>query len=233
MLQYPSIINAVHNADGKEIPLRPLYELENGSLVAVEMFPGLNAPESDGRACLDNIREVLRIRPGSFSRNAYVCVSMGEAGLLDAGLPGRIASLALRLGSTPGNLCLFFSDQTCLKHGARALDSLIACKRTGFRIGLDIEALSEMPGLFVEYLPADVLRLNPLDVMSLPEDKDTVEMVLEFTRYAANLLMTPAANGVRNTEQLNMLRDMGIRIGQGPLFGNSGAYANRFNPSAP
>ena len=98
------------------------------------------------------------------------------------------------------------------------MEQFVRFKRLGFRLGVDIINLQTLPALIVERLPADVLRLDPLDALALPGDPQSLRDIQDFSSFAANLLMLPAARGVRSMGQLNLLRDMGVRIGQGPVF---------------
>ena len=216
MSTFPSIPDLFSCQDGRDVSLRPLYELENGSLAGIEPdFVDTFLKIGDR---LDTIMEVLSKGYGLTGPEAFICAPMGEKELGDPGFPGALAQYCQQMGAAPSNLCLFFADDLCLKHGHRALDQFLYFKRHGFRLGLDITNLQTMPGLFVERLPADVLRLDPLDTSIRQEDPDSIQDIQAFTRYAANLLMVPAARGVRSLGQLNMLKDVGIRIGQGPLF---------------
>ena len=201
--------------------MRPLYELENGSLAAIEPAFADTFQSTGDR--LDTIMEVLRKNCSTAGSQAFICAPMGENELEDTDFPASLAQYCHDVGAASASLCLFFADDLCLAHGHRALDQLLCFKRHGFRLGLDIANLQTMPGLFVERLPADVLRLDPLDTLIRRDDSDSIQDILAFTRYAANLLMIPAAKGVRSQEQLNLLKDMGIRIGQGPLFSTPGS----------
>jgi EAL domain-containing protein (putative c-di-GMP-specific phosphodiesterase class I) len=208
--------------DGCTIPLRPLYELENGTLAAVELaFENSFSSEAQKLA---TIKKVLRNRRGIFHPDAFLCVSLGEEELTDSEFPSALSGICSQMGVAPANLGLFFRDDSCLKVGLRALDQFLSLKRFGFRLGLDIVRLETLPVLFVERLPADVLRLDPLDSLALDEDPQSQRDILDFVDFAANLLMTPAARGVSSHMQLSKLKNMGIRIGQGPFF--SGQTAN-------
>lgn len=210
----------VHN--GCNIPLRPLYELENGTLAAVELaFENSFSSESQK---LETIKKVLRNRRGILHPEAFLCVSLGEEELADPQFPSALSRICNQIGVAPANLGLFFPDDSCLRFGLRALDQFLCLKRFGFRLGLDIVRLETLPVLFVERLPADVLRLDPLDSLALDEDPQSQRDILDFVDFAANLLMAPAARGVSSHMQLSKLKNMGIRIGQGPLF--SGQTAN-------
>jgi len=208
--------------DGCALPLRPLYELEHGTLAAVE-FAFENSFLSETQK-LETIKKVLRNRRGILNPGAFLCVSLGEEELADPQFPSDLSGICHQIGIAPANLGLFFPDDSCLKFGLHALDQFLILKRLGFRLGLDIVRLGTLPALFVERLPADVLRLDPLDSLALDEDPQSQSDILDFVAFAANLLMTPAARGVRNHVQLSKLKSMGIRIGQGPLFSGQTAH---------
>ena len=216
MPQKPAYTGNQRNPTFEAAGIQPLYALENGSLVAVDMptpgAPASSFPLSSG------IRQALRTLTVPDAPAPYLCVSMDGRALAAPGLRERMSGHAKSHGLAPSSLCLFFSDQDCLRHGIAALDSLISLKTGGFKVGLDIECLETLPGLFVERLPADVLRLGPLDAMPMDGDSRALSRVTDFTRYADNLLMTTAAAGVTSSTQVSFLLEAGISVGQGPFF---------------
>ncbi|WP_243360725.1 EAL domain-containing protein [Fundidesulfovibrio terrae] len=199
--------------------MRPLYELNKGTLAALEFSFGEAVSGSVQK--LDAIVEVLGGHVAPRGPEAFLCVSFGADELADALFPGALAETCSRAGMAPAGLCLFFSDKACLELGIGSLDQFLRFKRLGFRLGLDIASIASMPVLLVERLPADVLRLDILDSMPVDADIDSQRNIADFVAFASNLLMVPAAKGVHDSMQLNRLRDMGIRIGQGPLFADS------------
>lgn len=204
------------NPRDQDVSLRPLYELENRALAGVELsFTGSAAGGSVKPEALAGVLGNIR---DSLSPEAFVCVSLGEEELSDPAYPEALASTFAPGRSATSNICLFFEDALFAKLGFAALEQFVRFKRLGFRLGVDIINLQTLPALIVERLPADVLRLDPLDALALPGDPQSLSAIQDFTRFAANLLMLPAARGVRSLGQLNLLRAMGVRIGQGPVF---------------
>lgn len=204
------------NLRNHDVFLRPLYELENHALAGIEMsFAGRTAGSSVKPEAL---AEVLGSIRGSLSPEAFVCVSLGENELSDPAYPETLAATFARTRSGTSNICLFFEDALFPRLGFAAMEQFVRFKRLGFRLGVDIINLQTLPALIVERLPADVLRLDPLDALALPGDPQSLRDIQDFSSFAANLLMLPAARGVRSMGQLNLLRDMGVRIGQGPVF---------------
>jgi EAL domain-containing protein (putative c-di-GMP-specific phosphodiesterase class I) len=218
MSQFSAQVFPVIGSDGRKIALSPLFQLDTGNLAAVELpFDNLHVQDE---ARLLSLSEVLRTS-GAIFATGFVCAPMGIQELATPRLPEIMAALCRSMGTEPASLCLFFPDTLCLKLGLPALEQLLRFKRLGFRLGLDIENLNCMPGLFIEKLPVDVLRLSTMDTLALTEDPEAACAVLDFIRYAGNLLMLPAAKGLSSSGQMNMLRDMGVRIGQGPLFSST------------
>jgi EAL domain-containing protein (putative c-di-GMP-specific phosphodiesterase class I) len=210
---------AVTTQDCRKIPLRPLYELNKGTLAALEF--SFNEAVQGSVQKLDALVEVLGGRCAPRGPEAFLCVPLGADELSDPLFPGALAKTCARAGMDPAGLCLFFSDKTCLEQGIGSLDQFLRFKRLGFRLGLDIAAIDSMPVLLVERLPADVLRLDTLDSMPVDADIESQRNIADFVAFASNLLMVPAAKGVHDSMQLTRLRDMGILIGQGPLFADS------------
>lgn len=199
-----------------DVFLRPLYELESRVLAGIELSFAGRAQDLSVEP--ETLAEVLESIRDSLSPEAFACVSLGANELSDPAYPEALA--ATLSGSRPGtaNICLFFKDALFSRLGFAAMEQLVRFKRLGFRLGVDIMNLQTLPAMIVERLPADVLRLDPLDALALPGDPQSLRDIQDFSIFAANLLMLPAARGVRSLGQLNILRDMGVRIGQGPVF---------------
>jgi len=204
------------NPRNRDVFLRPLYELESRALAGIELS---FADRAQGLSVKpETLAEVLEIIRESLSPEAFACVSLGANELSDPAYPEALATTLLNNRSDASNICLFFEDALFPSLGFAAMEQFVRFKRLGFRLGVDIISLQTLPVMIVERLPADVLRLDPLDALALPGDPQSLRDIQDFSSFAANLLMLPAARGVRSQGQLNILRDMGVRIGQGPVF---------------
>lgn len=198
------------------MPLRPVIDLASGQVVSLDLrdMPGTGPLPMDDTLFQEIGRLAGRILPGHVSLSVMVDCRLSR----EADFPGRVAQALKRQGVAPDRLTLFFQDQHCLAMGMAALDMLIAFKRRGFLLGLDIESLDLLPSLFVERLPVDILRLDPLDIMDVAGNIETAALAGQFVAYAGNLLMRTAARGVRHENQLAVLKHLGFSLGQGPYF---------------
>lgn len=193
-----------------------MHVLEDGSLAALELPASGNA--SFLASSFNRLSASLRLKAPANQPVPLVCASASVEQLLSSSFWRLLASGCREGGTSPGGLCLFFPDAHLHALKFDGLERLLEAKRQGFKLGLDILDLSAMSGLLVERLPVDVLRLCPLDVLTVSNDPAARRDVRDFTRYADNLLMTPAARGVAGRDQLDTLRDLGVVFGQGPFF---------------
>ncbi|WP_173081125.1 EAL domain-containing protein [Fundidesulfovibrio magnetotacticus] len=194
----------------------PLYELADETVAAVELSPAvLRSRLLPG---FSHAKALLRGEHALFAKDAFACVRLGTRELADREAPARLLRAVRDMDQDAARFCLFFSDSLCKALGFRTIEQLMSFKRSGFRLGIDIDSLDAAAGPFLEMLPADVLRLGALDTVALTSDPDGAAELASFTHFADNLLMIPAASGVRNRAQLSMLRQTGMRFGQGPLF---------------
>ncbi|WP_243439496.1 EAL domain-containing protein [Fundidesulfovibrio soli] len=204
------------SASHPPVTLLPLVDLGDGSLKAVDIefhppHPAVSCPVELLATAVHSARSVL-------DQGAFICLTLPAETLTDNHHIFALAAKAQSLGVGAGSICLFFPDQQCRDLGFIGIEGFITLKRHGFLLGIDVCCLGAMPSLYVERLPADVLRLDPLDTLCHENDSEARAALLDFSAYAANLLMLPAARGVRSRPQVSMLRNMGIQIGQGPLF---------------
>ena len=214
-MQSTDVVGAV-SAPRTPVALLPLVDLGDGSLKAVDV--DIRWSPNMPPAPAEILDMALRHAKPVLSRAAFICLALPAETLASESAILSLAGRAQALGVQTGSLCLFFPDRACRDMAMTGIDGFIALKRLGFRLGVDVGCLGAMPSLYVERLPADVLRLDPLDTLCHEDDLAGKAALLEFSAYSANLLMLPAARGIHSRPQVSMLRDMGIQIGQGPLF---------------
>lgn len=200
----------------RAVPVRPVIDLASGQIAGVDLR------DTPGMECffLTDARfyELLRHAHHALPERIGLSLLAGGRCLDDPVFPLVLAQALKRQGLAPERLTLYFQDRHCLDRGMAALDRLLALKRLGFQLGLDIKDLNAMPALLVERLPVDILRLDPLDIMDVTVNRETAALAAEFVTFAGNLLMRPAARGVRHENQLAVLKRLGFSLAQGPYF---------------
>lgn len=132
---------------------------------------------------------------------------------------GDLERTAEALGATvdapASRIIIMYDMSVLLADPGRALDVLLAAKRRGARVLVDNFDMDDPPARFMEMLPADILRL---DIRRLPwhwDDAHREEALTSLVRFAENLLMDVAAEGVKSIGQRMELKQLGIRYGQG------------------
>jgi len=216
MQRIPLFTAASASANGVSMPVRPVIDLASGQVVSVDLR---DVPGSDPLSMADTLFQALiRFANRMSPERTSLSLQLDSRTLCDPHFPGRAAQALKRQGVAPDRLTLYFQDQDCLARGMAALDMLIALKRRGFLLGLDIKSLELLPSLYVERLPVDILRLDPLDIMDVAVNMESAALASQFVAFAGNLLMHTAARGVRHENQLAMLKRLGFTFGQGPYF---------------
>ncbi|GAA1975991.1 GGDEF domain-containing protein [Amycolatopsis minnesotensis] len=92
----------------------------------------------------------------------------------------------------------------------------------GFRLALDGLGRSDLPLTLLATAPVDVLKLDRGLLHRLPSEPGAVAVAEALLHYASRTQARLVATGVETEAQLDVVRDLGIRIAQGNLFAAAG-----------
>ncbi|HWQ09533.1 MAG TPA: EAL domain-containing protein [Holophaga sp.] len=132
---------------------------------------------------------------------------------------GQLTAATGRIGETLGvaaeRIILMYDLAALFREPARAQEALVAAKRAGARILLDVDDLDDPPARFLEMLPADILRVAPGRMPWHWDEARRREAMASLMRFAENLLMDVAVEGVAGGEKRRELKRLGVRYAQG------------------
>jgi len=120
-----------------------------------------------------------------------------------------------RFGVAPDRIILMYDVTALLGEPFRAIEALVAAKRAGSRLLLDNFDLEAPPARFMEMLPADILRVAPRRMPWHWDDARRQETMASLMRFADNLLMDVAVEGVESGGHRRELKRLGVRYVQG------------------
>jgi diguanylate cyclase (GGDEF)-like protein len=133
----------------------------------------------------------------------------------------EVADVLHRTGLQPNLLQIEITESATVTGIERAADMMRRLKRMGVSVAVDdfgtgYSCLNYLPKLPFDALKLDRSFLNELMVRREP--KDFVQSILMMAR---NLRMKTIVEGIEKTEQLNMIRKLGIDEAQGYLLGRA------------
>ncbi len=135
--------------------------------------------------------------------------------LLRGAVDADAAAVAARLGLAPERIIFMYDMGPLLAEPFRAIEALVAVKRAGSRILLDNFDLGDPPARFMELLPADILRVAPRRMPWHWDEARRQDTMVSLMRFADNLLMDVAVEGVENSGQRREFKRLGVRYVQG------------------
>ena len=130
----------------------------------------------------------------------------------------QVRDILKQTGMPAKNLELEVTETFLMEDIEESLALLAELKQLGIKLAIDDFGTGYSSLAYLDRMPADTLKLDISFIRKLPHEKDTVAMVRQMIDMAHSLGMKVVAEGVENSDQLQMLHEMGCDELQGFLF---------------
>jgi diguanylate cyclase (GGDEF)-like protein len=152
---------------------------------------------------------------GHLPPQAKVGVNLSASTLCDPGLPTMVQDTLTQVGLSPGSLMVEVTETDVLKDAVTAGQSLQALRGLGAAVALDDFGTGYSSLSFVRTLPVTHLKIDRSFVENITHDADDLTITASVIDLAHGLGISTIAEGVQTSEQLEKLRALGCRAGQG------------------
>ncbi len=145
-----------------------------------------------------------------------VNVNVAARQLREAGFVDEVAAVLSDTGLIPANLVLEVTESSVLD-GRQVRDTLQSLHELGVRLALDDFGTGQSSLSLLRAFPVDVLKLDKsfVDGICDGEDRGRLAVAAAVAQLAEYLDLSAVAEGIETAAQLERLRAMGYRLGQG------------------
>jgi diguanylate cyclase (GGDEF)-like protein len=145
-----------------------------------------------------------------------VNVNVAVRQLREAGFVDEVAAVLSDTGLTPRNVILEVTESSVVD-GRQVQETLQALHELGVSLALDDFGTGQSSLSLLRAFPVDVLKLDKSFVDGIADgaDRGRLAVAAAVAQLAEHLQLKAVAEGIENQEQLDRLRDMGYRYGQG------------------
>lgn len=209
---------------------QPLYSLHTGGVVAHEALarPGhgtvpelLTQARREGRlAEADLGLAVAAVRQDAESPSAlplHLNISARTLAAPQAMFDDLLAELG-DAGRRTRDVVLEIGPPFAPLPADRALAGMRALTELGFRLALDGLGRGDLPLRLLVEAPVDLVKLDRTVLRGLPDDQAAVAVVEALLHYTNRTGTRLVATGLETDTQLDAVRGLGVRIGQGNLL---------------
>jgi diguanylate cyclase len=143
-------------------------------------------------------------------------VNVAVRQLREPGFVDEVAAVLSEYGLLPGNLVIEITESS-VADGRQVRETLQALHDMGIRLALDDFGTGQSSLSLLRAFPVDVLKLDKsfVDGIADGEDRGRLAVAAAVAQLAEYLQLSAVAEGIESEAQLDRLRDMGYRLGQG------------------
>ncbi|GIM96761.1 putative bifunctional diguanylate cyclase/phosphodiesterase [Paractinoplanes toevensis] len=143
-------------------------------------------------------------------------VNVAVRQLREPGFVDEVAAVLSEHGLLPGNLVIEITESS-VADGRQVRETLQALHEMGIRLALDDFGTGQSSLSLLRAFPVDVLKLDKsfVDGIADGEDRGRLAVAAAVAQLAEYLQLSAVAEGIESEAQLDRLRDMGYRLGQG------------------
>jgi EAL domain-containing protein (putative c-di-GMP-specific phosphodiesterase class I) len=231
-------LRAAVAAGGISMHLQPVFEIDGGAIVGAEALARWSHPERGmvppamfipvaeetgliveiGRQILvDACREASRWAVVEGSPLA-VNVNVSAVQLAGSGLVDDVRRALDLSGLAPELLTLEITESVLADDTRKVHTRLEELKALGIRLSIDDFGTGYSSLSYLQTFPVDEIKIDRSFVAKLsPEDRDGHVFVRAIVELARGLGLDTVAEGIERTDQLEVLRQLGCKLGQGYL----------------
>ncbi|MCU1429984.1 MAG: diguanylate cyclase [Actinomycetia bacterium] len=167
------------------------------------------------RAC-SQLRDWQRIDPDRYGA-LTVAVNLSACQLEREGVVSDVQYALEQTGLDPTSLVLELTE-SMIASGEDLLDRLNALKALGVRLAVDDFGTGYSSLAYLRQFPIDVLKIDRSFVANITTRQADATLAKTIIELGRMLELTTVAEGIEDAEQLDLLRTLGCRMGQGYLI---------------
>ena len=143
-------------------------------------------------------------------------VNVAVRQLREPGFVDEVATVLSETGLLPANLIVEITESS-VADGRQVRETLNALHEMGVRLALDDFGTGQSSLSLLRAFPVDVLKLDKtfVDGIADGEDRGRLAVAAAVSQLAEYLQLSAVAEGIESEAQMERLRDMGYRLGQG------------------
>jgi diguanylate cyclase (GGDEF)-like protein len=148
----------------------------------------------------------------------YVSCNLFCNQFFNATLPADIEKILINTGLKPEHLRVELTERALLEKTDIVLTNMKALKKLGVKILLDDFGTGYSSLSYLHRFPIDVLKIDRSFISNVHEHENNKAIIKTIIDLAANLNMATVGEGIENSEDALLLREMDCLYGQGYYY---------------
>jgi len=174
------------------------------------------------------IRDLVNMRatlPGGIAEDFFVSVNVSGRQFADPQFVGRLETVRSKAGISSRHIKLEVTERI-MTEGPLAIATLQNCRALGYKIAIDDFGTGFSSLQYLAAMPLHDLKVDRSFVSQMMGSEKALSIVKTLIHLAKLLNLNLIAEGIETKEQLFLLRNLGVQMGQGFLFAKAMPYQN-------
>jgi diguanylate cyclase (GGDEF)-like protein/PAS domain S-box-containing protein len=159
-----------------------------------------------------------RALPSPHPHALRVSVNLSARQFGRPGLAGHVAEVLARTSVSPDDLRLEVTESSLMSNPEAALETMQELQALGVGLHMDDFGTGYSSLNHLHRYPFDTLKIDRSFIQGIADEKDSMEIVGTILDLARSLEMDVVAEGIETVEQVERLKSLGCRLGQGYYF---------------
>jgi EAL domain-containing protein (putative c-di-GMP-specific phosphodiesterase class I) len=150
---------------------------------------------------------------------AKVSINVSGRQLIDPDFAQDVAQLLCESGARPSDIHLEVTERVLISDLERARDALDALHALGVHLGLDDFGTGWSSLSQLAFLPFDFVKIDRCFVHGVEADQRAALLLRSIVGLCKTLGLRVVVEGIETADQLEYVKSLGVRMGQGFLLG--------------
>jgi len=156
--------------------------------------------------------------PGAGLQSLGVSVNLSARQFGRPGLADHVAAVLAKTSVAADDLRLEVTESSLMSNPDTALETMQDLKALGVGLHMDDFGTGYSSLNHLHRYPFDTLKIDRSFIQGIAEEEDSAEIVGTILELARSLEMDVVAEGIETIEQVERLKSLGCRLGQGYYF---------------
>ena len=227
----PNILRALHSGDHHHVYVLPVFDLSDYTKVGYELLTrmsieGFEVADDFFRFCLEH--NILTLVD---HRCFEACLAAGTIFPLEMrrhvnlfpstliNIPVEHLIKALPANSLTRSHCVEISEQQIIGDPSYLIKPVAALKEAGILVAIDDVGFGRSCLESLVLLEPDVIKIDKKCVMGIARDESRAYALKRILKVANSLGTEVIAEGIETQEDLDLVKQLGVKFGQGFLWG--------------